>query len=547
MNSPLQWFGSGAPAAVQRCPVTRLAFVLTALLLTALLGMGCSGRPPQQVERPVSHGFAEPESTPLGQIFGPLAQRHPNQSGVLLLDLSEESLLWRGALIEEAERAIDAQYFLWGQDNIGILAASHLLAAAQRGVRVRILVDDFYLESSTRHLELLDAHPKVEIRLYNPFLTRTSSALLRSFEILGDFKRLNRRMHNKVMLVDGAVAIVGGRNVADPYFDMHDAFNYRDRDVLAIGPVVAAIGASFDAYWNSPWSVPVRAVAASRAAVPAEERDALYHRLLAYRDDPQNLPARYAQMLNERREELNRLPSRLTWARAEVIYDRPGKNDDPDRLDAFGRTGARLTELALATERELIAETPYLVFLTGTFEVVASLRERGVRISILTNSLASTDMVIAFNAYARQRERILALGVELYELRPDAASRRDLIRRFDHLQDDSKLTLHAKTVVFDRTHVLIGTFNMDPRSTHLNTEIALLVHSPAFAEQVLAALERDFAAENAWRLMLDDQGAVLWYSAERDAFVHHEGEPNVGFWRSLKSFLLSPLSLESII
>ena len=156
-------------------------------------------------------------------------------------------------------------------------------------------------------------------------------------------------------------------------------------------------------------------------------------------------------------------------------------------------------------------------------------------------------MVIAFNAYARQRERMLALGVELYEVRPDAASRRDLIRRFDRLQDDSKLTLHAKTVVFDRTHVLIGTFNMDPRSTHLNTEIALLVHSPVFAEQVLVALERDFAAENAWRLMLDDQGAVLWYSAERDAFVRHEGEPKVGFWRSLKSFLLSPFSFESII
>ncbi len=519
---------------------------LRVLLVAWALG-ACAAALPKDVERPVSHAFANPEASEIGRLVAPATAAHAGKSGLLLLDLSEESLLWRGALIGAAQHSIDAQYYIWDQDNIGILAAAQLLQAAERGVRVRVLVDDFPSESGARQLALLHAHRNVEVRVYNPFPSRTSATFWRAMDFLGDYKRLNRRMHNKVMLVDGSVAVVGGRNVADPYYDMHDAFTFRDRDVSAVAAIVPDVAASFDAFWNSTWSYPVDVAAESEDGASDEQRREFYQWLLAYPRDPAHVPQRYREMLVQKSGDLAKLPTQLIWAETEVLYDRPGKNDDLERMDAFGRSGKRLTELALATRQELLAETPYLIFVPGTFAVVEELRSRGVKIRVLTNSLASTDAVLPFNAYARQRRRMLDLGIELFELRPDATSRSTLIKRFKYLDPDARLTLHAKTAVFDREHVYIGTFNMDPRSTHLNTEIGLLIRSRELAEQVSAALAQDMRPENAWRLSLDDEGEIRWYDAENETFVRHAGEPKTGFWRSLESFLLSFVSFESVI
>lgn len=236
-------------------------------------------------------------------------------------------------------------------------------------------------------------------------------------------------MHNKLFAVDGSVAIVGGRNVADEYYDLDETFNFRDRDILAVGPIVENMGQSFDAYWNSEWSVPVPALVS--LPVTDEEEKAFFEGLRAHAQDPAYFPSTYQERLADMVSGIDRLPEQLVWGPARLIYDIPGKNEDVERLDAFGRSGAALTKIALTTERELVAQTPYLILMPGTVDVIRRLRSRGVTVRVMTNSLASTDSELVFAAYAKQRRALLGEGVELFEFRPDAASQRHFIDNSD--------------------------------------------------------------------------------------------------------------------
>ncbi|MCW5699837.1 MAG: phospholipase D family protein [Rhodospirillales bacterium] len=514
-------------------------------LLFAVLLTACVSAPIAVPPVSPTYVIDDPETTALGRLFAPETDRHAESSGFLLLDKGKESLLWRGALAARAQRSIDVQYFIWYQDKVGVLAAARLLQAADRGVRVRVLVDDAAIDADPRHLLLLDRHPHIDIKIYNPFASRAQISFARLFELLGDFTRLNRRMHNKLFAVDGSVAIVGGRNVADEYYDLDETFNFRDRDILAVGPIVENMGQSFDAYWNSEWSVPVPALVS--LPVTDEEEKAFFEGLRAHAQDPAYFPSTYQERLADMVSGIDRLPEQLVWGPARLIYDIPGKNEDVERLDAFGRSGAALTKIALTTERELVAQTPYLILMPGTVDVIRRLRSRGVTVRVMTNSLASTDSELVFAAYAKQRRALLGEGVELFEFRPDAASQRHFIDNSDRLDPDVIYCLHAKTAVFDRRRVYIGSFNMDPRSTHLNTEMGILVDSPELAEQVLAAFAADFHEDSSWKLSLTLDDRVAWDSAEEPAPVAYPGDPKAGAWRSFKAFLFSLFPYKSIL
>lgn len=512
------------------------------VLATALAGCAVQPIVLEDVPRTPSYATIDLASTSLGRDVGALRAPDERKSGFHVLDRGEEALLWRGALIDRAERTIDAQYYIWSEDNVGTIAAERLLRAANRGVRVRVLIDDLSLATDPRFLTMLDRHPQIEIRLYNPTGVVGRKFLPKAFSVLADFHRLNRRMHNKALVVDGAAAIIGGRNVADEYYDMHREFNFRDRDVLTVGPVVRQIAEGFDRYWNSVWSVPVEAFV--RADFTEAERNLYYENLQGYAADPKHFPERFHGALAETHAQLRDLQSRLVWGDARVIYDIPGKNDDVRRLDAFSEMGRQLTDAAAQAGSEVLAETPYLAMMPGTFDLIRDLRTRGVRVRILTNSLASTDNIFAFSRYAPQRTTMLEQGVELHELMPHPQHLGEIVTRLPRMEVPAHLALHAKTMVIDRRIVFIGTFNMDPRSTHLNTEMGVLIDSPELAAQVAAAIERDMEPANSWQVALaPDDGRLVWswVADGRAQSTRREPEADAGSSFQLLFYSLMPI------
>lgn len=528
-----------------------LALTLPALVLTGCASLkSVDPTASLQADRTESRAIAAPESTPLGRRLQRLVHHQPaGQSGFLLLDKGEEALLWRGMLADQASHTIDTQYFIWYQDNVGKIAAERLLRAAERGVRVRVIVDEISLDADPRFLAWLNDHPQVEIRLYNPvgiLGLGTLGKLARLVGAGGDFPRLNRRMHNKTFIVDGSVAILGGRNVADEYYDLNRQFNFRDLDVLTVGPVVPAISRSFDEYWNDPWVVPLEAVV-DLPITPAE-REAYYQGLHQYAAQPENFPPRFTAGLAATADHFRGLKAAdLHWGPARLIYDRPGKNPELDRYDAFGESGRQLTDLACGARREVLAATPYLIMLPGTFDLLEGLRERDVRVAIITNSMAANDAVWVHSRYAFQRRRLLGMGVELFEYRGDAEDQPVLIDRYHRMPEKIPLTLHAKTLVIDRQVVYIGSFNMDPRSTHLNTEIGLVIESPSLAQAVAALIERDMAPHNSWRLELTAEGRMEWVTRREGRLVRVAAEPDIGVGAALKFLLLAILPIGELI
>jgi putative cardiolipin synthase len=523
-----------------------MLFRLFLILLTAAFG-GCAVQPValEEIQRTPSYATLEPESTSLGHDVLRFAAAHEPQSGFHVLDLGEEALLWRGVLIDRAERTIDAQYYIWGEDNVGTIAAERLLRAAERGVRVRVLVDDLPISTDPSFLAMLNAHRGIEIRIYNPSGVVGRRYVPKILTYLSDFQRLNRRMHNKALIVDGALGVLGGRNVADEYYDMHSICNFRDRDVLAVGPVVGQMEHAFDRYWNSVWAVPVEAFV--RAEQADAERDVYYERLHAYARDPSHFPERFEVALEQMHERLRKLETALVWGEARLIYDIPGKNDDPQRVDAYGEMGRQLTAIVSEARQEILAETPYLALMPGTVAVVRSLRARGIRVRILTNSLATTDEPFAFSRYATQRGELLELGVELHELMPHPAYLGEIVTRLPRMQQAARLALHAKTMVIDRRIVFVGSFNMDPRSTHLNTEMGVLVDSPQLAEELAAVIERDMDPRNSWTVALAADGGIVWTSVRDGQPQMTSREPEASAAALLELLLFSLLPIGGLI
>ncbi len=510
-------------------PAVRASFRSAILLLALLLG-ACAVSPPGSEHVQVSTALPDPETTTLGHLVAPQISAHPGASGFELVTSGREAFAGRYAFAAAAQKTIDVQYFLWNGDATGRELLSALLDAADRGVRVRMLLDDLYLAGKDLGLDVLNAHPNIEVRLFNPFDWRTNHLP----DFLFDFARVNHRMHNKAFIVDNAVAVVGGRNIGDPYFSANGQSNFRDVDLFAVGPIVQQVSENFDAFWNSPWARSIRSLDHNHPS--AEDVEKQVGRIDAKIAMDQSFP--FADALDP--ADLDRLvqalPGRLVWGKARLLADRPDKphTSEPGVLDQLR------DEIGGTLQSNLLIEAAYFIPADRGVQNLCNLKRRGVEIEILTNSASTNDELSAYAAYAKYREDLLRCGIALHELRPDAGFIR---KQWTWLEGRSTALLHTKAAVFDGREVLIGSFNLDPRSKDLNTEMAVLVDSPPLAAKVTAFIRSGMTPENAYRLELDGD-RLVWKAQDNRRTVRLEDEPDLGFWRGLGVGLLSLLPIE---
>lgn len=440
-------------------------------------------------------------------------------TGVYVLDDPQEALLARAWLVEQAEHTIEVQYFIWSTDNIGILAAEALLRAANRGVRVRVLVDDLMIDAPDKSLLALAKHPAIDIRIYNPRTSVGVPLLTRALNVLTRFRSVNQRMHDKTLIIDGKVGITGGRNMATEYFDYNQRYNFRDRDVVLLGGAVRAMGANFEAFWASPFAARVEdlydgvGLMQRNVKVSDAEVQQIYRALADYARAPENFAPEVRRAIEATPGSFPRVARHMTWTRVDFIHDKPGKNDGTAGLGGGGDSTAALARLVAAAQREVVIQTPYLVLSDPALDLFRSLRARGVRVRISTNSLASTDNLPAFSGYRQQRRMLLAMGLEIFEYRPDAqVQRRMMNQRVVTPRDPLPVfSLHAKTVVIDGRIVCIGTYNLDPRSENLNTEVFAVIHDAGVAQAVHALIETDMAPGNSWNVARDPPDPMVSY------------------------------------
>jgi len=382
------------------------------------------------------------------------------------------------------------------------------LRAADRGVQVKVIVDDLMIDAEPETLISLALHPNVEIKIYNPQHSVGVSFFERVWNVITNFRSVNQRMHDKTAIFDHAAAITGGRNMADEYYDYHQEYNYRDRDALLAGPVVMEMEHNFQQFWQSPLSVPLEELLAEeRQSVTAADVQGYRKWLATYAQDPEN----YAPEVHQAREAMeNRFPKLLdemSWAPVTFISDYPGKNRGTEGLSGGGDSTSALIQLVTNAQQRITIQSPYLVMPDGGLELFSELVQRGVQIRISTNSLKSTDNLQAFSGYYKQRQAILDAGIELFEYKARPAIMQKLIDRYSALEKKAPIfAVHAKSLVVDGDSVFIGTFNLDPRSTNLNTEVGVIIQDAIIARQVESAIEADISSANSWNAAKDNSG-----------------------------------------
>lgn len=469
--------------------------------LVALLALmplaGCAPTLDLDASRPHSQAVSNQADGPL-KVH--LDRRIPaGESGFHLLQGGHAALAARIALAQRATHTLDVQYYLFHNDTTGKLVAAALVAAAERGVRVRLLVDDIDTADKELGLVTLNAHPNIQVRLFNPFHTRSASLLVKGWHALRDSVRLNRRMHNKVFIADNQLAITGGRNIGDEYFDAHHDLAFVDLDVVAAGAIVEALSRSFDAYWNSESAVPASALPVDPDDIRLGHATRFLQRFRAQHSD-----SAYGRALTASDPIPGLLAGQVPWhvARADLIVDPPEKVREPFESPSNLLIG-QLAGLWIDPERRALIVSPY--FVPGAYGMAyfRYWRHKGVRIDILTNAYAASDVPVVHAGYANYRIPLLETGVGLYELKPVADPVGGRLR--DLGSGSSRASLHAKAFVFDDEHVFIGTFNFDPRSTLLNTEMGLVIHSPEFARQVSAIAEDAMRPERSYRPRLVEE------------------------------------------
>jgi phosphatidylserine/phosphatidylglycerophosphate/cardiolipin synthase-like enzyme len=484
---------------------------------------GCTTLP-AHVERTPSHAFDAPAQTFLGRSIA--AIKHPEgTSGFQVLASGDVAYEARMALIDRAERSIDLQYFIVREDATTRALVERVLSAAARGVRVRFLVDDLYTTKDGEWLASLAAHTNVDVRLFNPFPGGRHEPLVRLVGAIGDFQQLTRRMHNKLFIVDGAVAICGGRNLANEYYARNGPFNFADLDVLAAGPIVRTLGRSFDLFWNNDLSYPVEAFG---ALPPPRPRDGVAQAAKTSR------PADPAPGVLALRASLLAGKPDLIWARARALSDRPDKAH-PQSDGEYDSISADVLQILGNARRELLIISPYFVPGDGVMLIFAELRKRGVAIRVLTNSLATNDVPAAHAGYARRRPELLRLGVELHEFKPSPDGEHTEV--FGDIAR-SRASLHAKAMVVDRSLAFVGSMNIDPRSAKLDTENGIIVSSPVLAEQIAAVFEHG-ADESASFLVRDaGNGSPQWVAREGDETRTYTEEPETELWTRILAEVL---------
>ncbi|KAF1026796.1 MAG: Cardiolipin synthase C [Burkholderia plantarii] len=441
-------------------------------VLAALALAGCASHPPATtLPRSVTHALPADTRTPLREALAGAERAHPGQSGFRVLSVGTDALQMRIALARAATRTLDMQYYIATEDTTGKLLLAAALNAADRGVRVRMLVDDLNFKDIGQVMASLNTHPNIEIRVFNPFGATQRGVFARTSDLLTKIDRFTRRMHNKAMIADNQIAIVGGRNLGDEYFSASPTLQFRDLDVLCAGPVTDAISSSFDRYWSSPSAYPLAALNHQRFDPKALDatRDTLRahwrENAEPYDAKPLNATPLAAQIAHD--------TLGLVWAEASFVADSPAKIT----MKAGTYTSPPMQQLAeqtKAAQREFLIISPYFVPHERGVAALGALTARGVRVAVLTNSLAATDAVAVQAGYAPYRVPLLERGVELYEFRAEQPAG----TQWRMFGSRSRASLHAKAYVVDRSTLVIGSLNLDPRSAFLNTELALVIRSP---------------------------------------------------------------------
>ena len=507
---------------------------LCCLLFTA----GCATLP-QNFERHESHALTDTAGTAWGKIRQEEKAAHPGQAGFILLENGLDAFVARALLAEYAERSIDVQYYLYHNDLTGKLLTHQLRKAADRGVRVRILVDDMGLAGRDLGSAVLDSHPNIEVRIFNPF----SRNVGRFSQLLTRFGAVTRRMHNKSFTVDNQVTILGGRNIGNEYFDADPDIAFADLDVLLIGPVVENVSAAFDIYWNSEFVYPISTLV-NRTPTPEEIQKKTQEFEADIREQENSS---YLQALSNSDLASNVRQQRVNfhWGDATVIFDQPEKIRD-DRSESDIQLISQLKTVMERIDKELIILSPYFVPGKEGVASLVKLKERGAAVRILTNSLASTDVGAVHAGYAKYRKDLLRAGVEIYELNKKISRKERKEKK--GLEGSSKASLHAKTFIIDRDSVFIGSFNLDPRSVYENTEIGVVLDSPEIAGYMAQKFDANIAAA-AFRLELQskDDGSerLLWHGYENGKEQIFTVEPYTGFWRRLGIGFMRLLPIES--
>ena len=510
-------------------------------LLTLILLAGCS-TPQKQFKRTPSTAIEHPEMTAASLFIKDDLEKHPGKSGFQLLASGEKAFTARNAMTQIAEQTLDVQYFVWESDSIGAILVNQLVKASERGVRVRMLIDDYYSGDRDFGFTKLDSLPNFEVRVFNPFVNRKA----KMFEFMTNMSRLNHRMHNKAFIMDNTFAIIGGRNIGDEYFGVSPEVNFRDLDVLSTGPIVKDISHSFDVFWNSEWSIPISAITDDHPT-PEDIKKGL-EKLQQYVAQQKDFPYPIHRTREEIYQRMQASKDKLVWADAKILYDDPNKKIE--NTTGYQGITPHLRKLGKDhLKEELLVEAAYYIAGDRGVKKALEYKDKGIRVRILTNSMATNDMAPAFVFYEKYREDLVKNGVELYELRPDLKSQ----RKFWSLRaDKSFATLHTKVFVADRKTIFIGSFNLDPRSSMLNTEVGLLIFSPELAEQVIAYMDIGLEPGNSYRVELekenqDDSGDLVWISEEKGKEVHKTSDPQSGFWRPVSAWFISLFPIEEHI
>ena len=501
------------------------------LVLIVLILAACATLPTPEGKTP-SYAYDPPPDNRLAVMTREWVEDvDQGRSGFFKLFRNDDAMHWRLLLADMAEETLDMQYFIWKADASGDLLLDRVVKAADRGVRVRILVDDIYIIGADKSVAALSQHPNIEIRLFNPMQQRTSSMLLFVLEYLGNIQQLNHRMHNKLIVADNRFALVGGRNIGNEYFGLNPKQNFTDFDVVAFGAVAQKVSHSFDIYWNNQWAYPGEALLQNyknRELLP-QLREELQEEL----DKKEWKLVEFQQNNPDTKTLLARLEQRMKGGTASVIYDEPlvGEKIPPMQLIET------LGELTVNAKHELLISTPYFIPHEDFYNDVPILISKGVRVVVLTNSLGSTNHPIVHSGYKKHRKNVIEMGVELFEMRHDASAR----GKFDTPPVKSRaFGLHAKYMVIDRQVSFVGSLNLDPRSIYINTEMGIIIDSTKLAEAIALEFEEELKPENSWQVLLDEKGRLYWKAG--DTILRRE--PARNSWQRIQAWFFGLFDLD---
>ncbi|HMD74639.1 MAG TPA: phospholipase D family protein [Steroidobacteraceae bacterium] len=515
---------------------------LWAVAMLCLAAAGCASLP-RHVHKERSEAIHDVGSTTLGRLVAEAERR--NLSGIRLLASGDEALASLIALADHAERTLDIQYYIITQDESARILLQHVREAAERGVRVRILVDDFNTAGQDRRFMHLGQNAHIEVRVFNPFPGGRSATWTRLLASFSELPRINHRMHNKLFVADNALAITGGRNIGDQYFTRDKGSNFIDLDVVAAGNIVPQLSASFDAFWNSKYAYPIASVAAPvpLEAEPTWPKEPVADNAAASAAvGDAAADAAAAGAANFLAREIDAGELQLAWVPATVLADRPAKiasESSPDQEETIAND---LSALIRTANQELVIISPYFVPGTDGIALLRSLVRRGVHIRILTNSLAATDSPLVHIGYSHYRVELLHLGVELSEMRPKLGTARPRLHPFR----SGYVSLHAKAVVIDEKTVFIGSLNMDARSARINSELGLVIRSSEIARQVTNLLD-DISTDGSYKLQLVGHDHIEWSSGEPGAMKTWHKDPDTTFPQRLWLKVLTPFAPDEFL